>query len=206
MAEEKYLILSENDMVLCEAILVDSGADKVVMQVNENIKSLGGLEVVKFHKMQSYAETYQGHIAQVTANTVTINNVVNISAQMRSELKVKIRFETHLTKVSVLGEVENQGSIPIVSRDISCGGICFMAKADLDVEDTYEIVIPITAEPILADLKIVRKEFLPEEKLFVYGSKFIDFNIHGERILREAVFKLQMRHRKKSMVEEDKKK
>ena len=71
-----------------------------------------------------------------------------------------------------------------------------MTKTDLDTESTYEIVIPITSEPILADLKIVRKEFIPEENMFIYGSKFIDFNVNGERMLREAVFKLQMRYRK----------
>ncbi len=196
MSEEKYLILSENDMVLCEAVLEKSGADKMVMKVKDSAKSLKDLAMVKFHKMQSYAETYQGHILSISGNTVTINKVVNISAQMRSELKVKIRFETHLTKITMLGEVENQMSIPVVSRDISCGGICFLAKTDLDTQSTYEIVIPITSEPILADLKVVRKEFVPEENIFIYGAKFIDFNINGERMLREAVFKLQMRYRK----------
>ena len=196
MSEEKYLILSENDMVLCEAVLEKSGADKMVMKVKDSAKSLKDLAMVKLHKMQSYAETYQGHILSISGNTVTINKVVNISAQMRSELKVKIRFETHLTKITMLGEVENQMSIPVVSRDISCGGICFLAKTDLDTQSTYEIVIPITSEPILADLKVVRKEFVPEENIFIYGAKFIDFNINGERMLREAVFKLQMRYRK----------
>mgnify|MGYP001623098042 CR=1 FL=1 len=196
MSEEKYLILSENDMVLCEAVLEKSSADTVVMKVKDSVKSLKDLEIVKFHKMQSYAETYQGHILDISGLTVTINKVVNVSAQMRSELKVKIRFETQKKKITMLGEVENQTSVPVVSRDISCGGICFLTKTDLDTESTYEIVIPITSEPILADLKIVRKEFIPEENMFIYGSKFIDFNVNGERMLREAVFKLQMRYRK----------
>ena len=43
--------------------------------------------------------------------------------------------------------------------------------------------------------------------MYVYGSKFLDLNIVGERLLREAIFKTQLRrHRRKIKVMEEKNK
>ena len=58
MSEEKYLILSENDMVLCEAVLEKSSADTVVMKVKDSVKSLKDLEIVKFLLFVSLIKCY----------------------------------------------------------------------------------------------------------------------------------------------------
>lgn len=77
-----------------------------------------------------------------------------------------------------------------------------MSKADLDKENKYEVVIHVTSDPIVVDLDIVRKEFQPEQNQYVYGSKFLDLNIVEERMLREAIFRLQMRRHHKRIMEE----
>ena len=48
----------------------------------------------------------------------------------------------------------------------------------------------------------MRKEFQPEKKQYVYGSKFTDLDIVEERMLRKAIFKIQMRRHHKKMMEE----
>ena len=99
MAQEKYAILSENnDMVLCEAVLMDRRGTKMTMKIVDDINILKGLKVVKFHAMESYAEIYQGQIVEINNNIVSFGDVVNISAQMRREIKLKIRVETNLIK------------------------------------------------------------------------------------------------------------
>ena len=77
-----------------------------------------------------------------------------------------------------------------------------MSKTDLDKEGSYEAVIHVTSDPIVVGLDIVRKEFQPESNQYVYGSKFSDLNIVEERMLREAIFKLQMRRHHRRIMEE----
>ena len=56
MAQEKYAILSENnDMVLCEAVLMDRRGAKMTMKIVDDINILKGLKAVKFHAMERYA-------------------------------------------------------------------------------------------------------------------------------------------------------
>lgn len=205
MAEEKYAILSESgDMVLCEAVLMERHGNQITLKVIDDVRALNGLNLVKFHKMQSYAEIYQGQIQDIKGNIVSLGDVFNISAQMRKEIKVKIHMETDLIKTFPEEEQKIPFTIPIVVNDISCGGMGFVSKSDLTKEGTYEVVIPITTDPIILDVGIVRKEFQPDKNLYVYGSKFIDFNIVCERLLREAIFRLQMRRHRKKIMEEKK--
>ena len=99
MAEEKYAILSENsDMVLGEAILMERHGSNMTMKIMDDVRFLDGLELIKFHKMQSYAEIYQGRITEIKGNLLFLSEVVNISARMRNEIKIKIRIETKLIK------------------------------------------------------------------------------------------------------------
>ena len=203
MAQEKYAILSENnDMVLCEAILIDQHGSKMTLKIVDDVNVLRGLKSVKFHKMQSYAEVYQGEIAEIKGDNVLFNEVVNISAQMRTEIKIKIRVDTNLIKLFPPEEQKVPVAVPIVTNDISCGGIGFVSKADFDKEGTYEVVIPITSPPTVIDLAIMRKEFQPEQNQYVYGSKFLDLDIVEERMLRKAIFKVQMRRHHKRIMEE----
>ena len=203
MAQEKYAVLSENsDMVLCEAILIDQHGSKMTLKIVDDVNVLRGLKSVKFHKMQSYAEVYQGVIAEIKGDNVLFNEVVNISAQMRTEIKIKIRVDTNLIKLFPPEEQKVPVAVPIVTNDISCGGIGFVSKADFDKEGTYEVVIPITSPPTVIDLAIMRKEFQPEQNQYVYGSKFLDLDIVEERMLRKAIFKVQMRRHHKRIMEE----
>ena len=203
MAQEKYAVLSENsDMVLCEAILMEQHGSKMTLKIVDDVNVLRGLKSVKFHKMQSYAEIYQGEIAEIKGDTIFFTDVVNISAQMRTEIKIKIRVDTNLIKLFPPEEQKIPVAVPIVTNDISCGGIGFVSKADFDKEGTYEVVVPITSPPTVIDLTIMRKEFQPEKKQYVYGSKFTDLDIVEERMLRKAIFKIQMRRHHKKMMEE----
>lgn len=205
MAEEKYAILSENsDMVLCESVLMERHGNKMTMKIVDDVNALNGLKLVKFHKMQSYAEVYQGQIIDVKGNMVSLGDVVNISAQMRTEIKIKTHVETDLIKTFPEDKQKIPITIPIVTNDISCGGMGFVSKADLSKEGTYEVVIPITSPPTVIDLAIMRKEFQPEKNQYTYGSKFLDLDIVEERMLRKAIFKIQMRRHHKKIMEEKK--
>ena len=99
MAEEKYAILSENsDMVLCESVLEERRGNQMTMEIVDDVGALNGLKSVKFHKMQSYAEVYQGQIRDIKGNIVLLGDVVNISAQMRTEIKIKTHVGADLQK------------------------------------------------------------------------------------------------------------
>lgn len=71
----------------------------MTMKLLDDVKFLNGLELIKFHKMQSYAEIYQGKITEIKGNLLSLSEVVNISAKMRNEIKIKIRIDTKLIQL-----------------------------------------------------------------------------------------------------------
>ena len=75
--------------------------------------------------------------------------------------------------------------------DISCGGIAFYGQYGLENGETLEIVIPITANPLVLRCEILRQQTLRNNRAF-YAAKFVDMCNDEETLLREAVFRVQL--------------
>ena len=77
-----------------------------------------------------------------------------LDAGIRQNLRIPVRFESFLYPISGSWK----GRAAIVSRDLSCGGIAFLSEKQLKVGEICEIVIPVTTEPLVLKLKILRAE------------------------------------------------
>ena len=63
----------------------------------------------------------------------------------------------------------------------------------LEVDEVAEIVIPVTAEPLVLRVKILRERPSPEP-IPLYAAEFVDMLREEENMVCEAVFSLQFRH------------
>ena len=87
-----------------------------------------------------------------------------------------------------------KGRGEVQSVDISCGGIAFYGQYGLENGETLEIVIPITARPMVLRCQILRQQMLRNNRAF-YAAKFVDMCNDEETLLREAVFRVQLEGR-----------
>ena len=109
--------------------------------------------------------------------------------EVRRNLRMPVRFESFLYPVSGRW----RGRMPVLSNDLSCGGVAFFCARKLEVDEVAEIVIPVTAEPLVLRVKILRERPSPEP-IPLYAAEFVDMLREEENMVCEAVFSLQFRH------------
>ena len=80
----------------------------------------------------------------------------------------------------------------IISHDLSCGGIAFFCARELREGEEAEVVIPLTAQPLILRIQILRRR-PSAEVIPLYAARFQDLIPQQEAMIREAVFGLQIR-------------
>ena len=106
-------------------------------------------------------------------------------------LRVPIRFASFIYP---LPGAQWQGRRAISSIDLSCGGVAFYCAPVLQVGDCCEIVIPVTVQPVILKCQILRRNDLSGERC-LYAAKFIEMCDDEETVVREAVFRVQLKSR-----------
>ena len=200
MGFDKYVLMTEKNRVISEAYLVFSNDDGLVFRLlsKEMVGRIAEMKRIRYQKQETYAETFEADIYDMKLDKIYVDNIENVSATLRSELKIKAKFNTTISSVD---DVENQEdevyNLQVSAKDISCGGFCFVCERALDTSILYETIIPLWEEPMIVNFRILRKVEMPETEQYSYGCKFENLNHQEERILREAIFRLQMMmHRK----------
>ena len=61
------------------------------------------------------------------------------------------------------------------------------------IGETAQVVIPVTAQPLVLTLRILRIQSTREGETF-YAARFIDLLREEESMVREAVFNLQLKN------------
>ncbi|NLK37281.1 MAG: PilZ domain-containing protein [Epulopiscium sp.] len=200
MRSENYIIFTQDNVKLCEAELIYINIDRAAFIIDSviTLTKISRMEKIRFHKVEDYPEMFEAEVYQVKGEKLFVENLKNITAQLRSDLKVRVSYKSSVRVIDSASPL----NINIQSRDISCGGICFQAEQDLMTTELYETVVPITQDPIILKLRIIRKVFDKEKNVYVYGARFVELKHNEERMLRQAIFRLQMIARKKIKVKE----
>ena len=86
-----------------------------------------------------------------------------------------------------------QGRRRIRTEDLSCSGISFSADPEMEIGDVMEVVLPMTADPLIVQIELLRKEELTNSTR--YGAKFIELRPEAEQMICQAVFDIQRRER-----------
>lgn len=131
----------------------------------------------------------EGRILRWEGDTVFLEPIRPLGEAVRKNLRIPVRFVSYLYPVSG----HWRGRVPIVSRDLSCGGVAFFCPRSLEIDETAQVVIPVTAQPLVLTLRILRIQSTREGETF-YAARFIDLLREEESMVREAVFNLQLKN------------
>lgn len=156
----------------------------------------GGMARVREHKIVQLigmADELPGMTGSIVGShgddVLIVEHIRSLGIEARQNLRVPVRFDSFLYPVSGSWK----GRRAIVSQDLSCGGIAFFCSPP-EVGELVELVVPITAHPLLLKAKIIRRN-LTHPSGPVMSAEFTGM-IHDEEVLvREAVFSQQIRNR-----------
>ncbi len=185
----KYLILDESGKPLFRAVMrqaMNGGVCRAELENEEDVEKLvpGGLFQLMGIRDGNFAEV---RFLRGRGETAEFEMVRMLDSGTRQNLRIPVRFESFLYPVSGAWK----GRAAIVSRDLSCGGIAFVSEKALQVGEICEIVIPVTTEPLVLKMKVLRSGDVVEDGI-LYGAQFLGM-VHEEEIMvREAVFGLQL--------------
>ena len=158
-------------------IQVDSG----------DIKRVLSHEYVSLVSSSEKVPAMEGRIIRRDGNIISVESVRRLGEDVRRNLRMPVRFESYLYPVSG----EWKGRLPILGNDLSCGGISFFCARTLAEGEIVQIAVPITAQPLLLNIKVLRQR--PSgEPIPLFAAAFEELVHEEEKMIREAVFSLQL--------------
>ncbi len=133
--------------------------------------------------------SYEGTIVRSRNDMIQleVTKIKREDGDMRKNLRVAVRFKSLIYPLTGYW----RGRRAIESNDLSAGGIAFFTDHSLQVGEQVEVVIPVTAEPLIVRCELLRIR-PTERKEILYAAKFVNLCNDEETILREAVFNLQL--------------
>ena len=175
----KYLILDSRGEPVARGSSED-GPDRPVWQLeidSGDIKNVLSHEYVSLVSTSEKVPAMEGRIMDRRGNVVSVQSVRELGEEVRRNLRMPVRFESFLYPVSGAWK----GRVPILSNDLSCGGVAFFCARHLERGETAQIVIPVTTQPP------------SPEPIPLYAAEFVDMIHDQETMIREAVFSIQLR-------------
>lgn len=185
----KYLILDSRGNAVAHGTSQENPTGKTwCLQVED-----GDIDRVMSHTYVSLvgnAENVpglEGRIVRRDGNRIYLEPIRSLDEDVRRNLRIPVRFVSYLYPVSGSWK----GRVPIVSKDLSCGGLAFYCPRMLETGETVQVVIPVTTQPLVLPLQILRSQSCPDGETF-YAGRFVGLVREEENMVREAVFGLQL--------------
>ena len=169
----------------------DDGPEKHVWRVQVDDGDVKRVLSHEFVSLVSASESFPAAEGRITArdgSVITIEAVRELGEEVRRNLRMPVRFESFLYPVSGTWK----GRAPILSNDLSCGGLAFFCARPLEVWEIVQVVIPVTSQPLLLSLRVLRQR-PSAEPVPLYAGTFNDLIHDEEKMVREAVFSIQLR-------------
>lgn len=187
----KYLILDSRGNAVAHGISQQDPAGKTwCLQVED-----GDIDRVMSHTYVSLVGSaenvpgLEGRIIRREGNRVYLEPVRPLGEDVRKNLRIPVRFVSYVYPVSG----NWKGRVPIVSKDLSCGGLAFYCPRSLEVGERVQVVIPVTAQPLVLPLRILRAQLCTDGEN-TYAGCFVGMVREEESMVREAVFGLQLQN------------
>lgn len=130
----------------------------------------------------------EARIVQWEGNVIVLEPLRRLEQSLRRNLRIPVRFVSYLYPRSGSWK----GRVPIISKDLSCGGLAFYCPRPLEIGEVVQAVIPVTAQPLLLDMEILRSYTEPEQG-YLYAARFSSLLREAESMVREAVFSIQIK-------------
>ena len=197
MAQSLYLMLDSKGTPIARG-RVQGGTGGQYWQIQVEDGKIDEILEHKKLKLLSVMDTgpsYEGVIVRSRNDMIQLE-VTRINADahdMRKNLRVVVHFNSFIYPLGAKWAGRRQ----VESNDLSAGGIAFFTDHSLQVGEQVEVVIPVTAQPLVVRCQILRMRPTERASYVLYAAKFLELCNDEETMLREAVFNLQLRGRPK---------
>lgn len=129
----------------------------------------------------------QCHLLAHEGDTVVLRKMMPLDAEFRRSLRIPVRFNSFIYPTN--GSF--RGRMALRSIDLSHGGVAFYAPPGLEIGEVAEVVIPVTVEPLIVKMQILRRQELSNGQVY-YAAKFVDIQETEEDLICKAVFGIQL--------------
>ena len=198
------VISDEKGNEILEAYLDYVGSKIIVIQLLSiwDAKKLQGRSLLYFKSLEKYDQAYKGTIEYIDGNAVFFKEFENICDELKNDLKVDYFHKADITLTDE--ETDEKTVVPVVIKDVSCGGMGFLTQESLRVGELLDMTYDFTKTPLRAKFQIIRKERHINDLNYHYGCKMLPINILEESMLKQAIFRIDIENKRgKSKFEED---
>lgn len=173
----------------------DSGQMWQLMVLDDKIDLVLEHKQFKLMTMTDASPSYEGTLVRNRHDMILLE--VRKTATNGNDMRKNLRVVVHVNSFIYPVDGGWRGRRSIETNDLSCGGIAFFCDKELYIGERFEVVIPVTSEPLVVQGEILRQRPTEREGTTMYAAKFIELCNDEETLLREAVFNLQLsgRHR-----------
>lgn len=185
---EKFVFLDDNHQTLASAVLLgQQGQSKTFRLIYAPSCDLAALPHINVLSVNSTAfMAWRGRIERIRDDKVDFISEEQIDSHLRRHLRIPMAFRTYL--YSLAG---NKPRLPVISKDISCGGIALYCVTPLTPGTKFEIALPCTDPPIIVKLEVLRT--LSAQKN-LYSCQFYDLLPQEEAMIQESIFDYDLHH------------
>jgi len=189
-----YLLLDNRNKPVARGKMISTPGDKIIqMRVQEDkIEALKKQDIVQLMSSSAGEVPLQAHVLRCRDDVVFLERMGTLNPEVRRNLRIPVKVDTFLYPISAASRWKGRREASTV--DLSCGGVAFYSSPGLEMGDKLEIVIPVTENPILMNIQILRLQELKNGRTY-YAAKFIDMCRDEEEMICEAVFSIQLEER-----------
>lgn len=181
-------LLLDSDSVLMARgthTMLDGGELLEVRVFDGSAEEVAKSRLILLVSIQKDGPTRLCQVKSRRGDVVTMEPVRTLDEQVRRNLRIPVDFYSYAYPAG-------GGQVPIMSNDLSCGGISFFTEREFKRGEQLEVVIPITAvSPLILKCQILRL-CRQQGRLYLYAAKFVQMINDEETKIRESVFSVQL--------------
>ena len=189
--KNSYLLLDSRNAPLARGELL-TNPDAPTLQVrvlDHKISDVMNHEEIQLVPMGVNGAALLGRIVRSRNDNIVLEKLQSLDNDMRQNLRIPTDFRSFIYPIT--GRWRGRRSIE--AKDLSCGGLAFYSESPaLKAGEVVEVVLPVTDEPLLLHLRVLRELNSDREGLLLYASRFIDICLDEEVSIRKAVFSIQL--------------
>lgn len=188
----RYMLLDSRGMTVARGYL-ESPPDSNVWYIrvlDGGEKNVMEHEYLQLISLDENAPAKTGRLLRCREQIAILEPIQDLDDEVRENLRVQVNFDSFIYPMTG----KWKGRRRIVSHDLSCGGMAFYCREALQEKEELEIVIPITQNPVVLHIRILRLR-PSNSDVPLYAAKFLDLVREEEAMVREAVFGQQIQKR-----------
>ena len=198
MAQEQkstiYLLLDEAGNALAQVRPQGPAATEgtlwQLVVMNDKIDDVLEYKRFKLLSIEDSSPSYEGALVRHRNDIIQLE--VRKTAAAGNDMRKNLRVPVEVNSFAYPLSGSWRGRRAVETHDLSCGGVAFFCDREFQVGEQFEVVIPVTSEPLVVKGQILRQRTVDGREDTLYAAKFIDLCNDEETILREAVFNLQL--------------